>query len=175
MLSLQALTEHLDPLLRRLGYVPSRLLQFSGEPEALVGRLAQETPICWMGAPWGSLSFIGVCHADRLDEANVAQVMDRTFNVALGLLPWTGQLVFHGGLGPAVQLGVFGRILFVWESTPRLTIAQVHRMKCGRFFKKCYVVPWAVVLPERRVYGHQGLPFTMGAPSSGEIQDLLRA
>ena len=41
------------------------------------------------------------------------------------------------------------------------------------FQQKCYVAPWAIVLPERRAYAHQGLPFAMGAPSAGEIQRLL--
>ena len=171
VLSLQALTEQLDPVLRRAGYAPYPSLRASGEPEALIRRLAQETSALWIGAPWGSVSFIGVRQADQLDAAGLAHVMDRVFETAFGLLPWTGQLVFASGA--AVQLGVFGRILFVWESPPRVPVEQVQRTKRGQLFKKCYVVPWSVVLPERRIYGHKGLPLTMGAPSVSELQRLL--
>lgn len=174
LLSTQTLTERLNPILTSAGYAPYASLQLSGEPQTLMQQLAKDVPALWMGTPWGSLSFFGVRQADRLDQTSLAQLMDRAFKVALGLLPSTGQLTFKAGLGArSVGLGVYGRILFVWESTPNLAIGKVQQAKRGQFLKKCYVVSWAAVLPEERVYGHKWLPFTMGAPSVSDIQRLL--
>ena len=175
VVSTQELTERLDPLLNRAGYVPLASLTVSGDAKRSFQELAHVLPTFWVGAPYGSLSFVGACQADRLDETTVTQLMDRIFRIALDLLLWTGQLVFHGGLGPAVRLGVFGRVLFVWESSPQVAVQKVQRIKRIHWFKKCQVVPWIVVLPHRRVYGHHGLPFTMGPPTVHEIQQLLSA
>ena len=173
VLHAQALTEQIDPILRRAGYTPCASLQLSSDLAALTRPFVEETSALWMGEPWGSISFFGVRQADALDEAAISSLIDRFFAAAQDLLPFTGQLVFHGGLGPAVRLGVFGRLLLVWESTPRVAVARVRSIKRIQWLKKCHVVPWAAVLPERRAYGHRGLPFTMGAPAVQEIQRLL--
>ena len=104
--------------------------------------------------------------------------MDRVFDIGMGLFASKEKRVFHTGFGAFSGigvLGVFGRILFAWESIPRVTISQVQRTKRIRLFKRCQIVPWSAVLPDRRVYGHKGLPFTMGAPAVSDVQQLLLA
>lgn len=177
ILNTHELSERLDPIIGRAGLFPlSALQQLSPDLERFRQELSRELPAVWFGAPWGSWSFFGVHQADQLNETSVARFMDRIFEIGRGLFSSEEQWVFHTGsatLSGRGPLGVFGRVLFVWESMPQVTISQVQRAKRSTSFGRCCIVPWVVVLPERRVYGHKGLPFTMGAPVVRDIQRLL--
>ena len=177
ILSSQELATQLDPLLIRAGLFSLVSLQkLSPDLNRFREQLTQRLPTVWFGAPWGSWSFFGMSRADQFDDTNIAQFMDQVFEIACSLFSSKEQWVIETGIATVSgtrPLGVFGRILFVWESIPRIVISQVQGAKRSRSFGRCCIVPWVAVLPERRVYGHKGLPFTMGAPSVNAIQRLI--
>ncbi len=176
ILSAQSLAAQLEPLLERAGLFPAKTLRLSPDLSTFRDRLIEALPSSWLGAPWGSWAFFSVVHADTLARTQIEQLMDHLFETSQHLMRSRESWVFHtaaGTLSGTGPLGIYGRVLFVWEAAPNVAIPDVQRMKRSRFLKKYAIVPWAAVLLARRVYGHRGLPLTMGAPSVRDLQQLI--
>jgi hypothetical protein len=106
--------------------------------------------------------------AKRLDKA-VVEVLDVTARLG-GVKIGNFQLYKGTRLGAT---GIILRVFFDQMSASAFIEQTQKRCKILHLFKKTWVLPWAVDIPNKVVSSHRGLPFLPGVINRDDLQDEI--
>jgi len=109
----------------------------------------------------GQPGIVAVVEADRLADEELITLANRFDKTIVEMLDVTAKM--DAGPG-SVRLGSSGILLFVFfDSASASHFTERTRKKCKiwHFFKKTWVLPWVVDVPNKTVSSHPGLPLFM--------------
>ena len=101
---------------------------------------------------------VAVVEADQLAHEESIKLASRFDQAVLEMLEFTGKF---GG----TRLSVTGVILFTFfDHALASSFIEETQEKCkiGHFWKKTWVLPWIVDIPNKEIRPHAGLPVTLG-------------